>query len=219
MVSCRLRLRGDQGNHVPIVGYGRFRVQYKKFCGRLKIIVVGGSFPSLLGLEWFDALGLAVTGIHTTAPDSFSDLLKEFSDVFNSELGRYMGMPISFNLDPSVAPVRFKLHRVPFALCPKVDQEIDKLLVQNIVEPVDHAKWETPIIIPIKSDGSIRICADYKAELNRALQANPYPVPVVQHLLQSLGHGTIFTKLDMAQAYQQLEVDDATAEAQTIVTH
>ncbi|XP_029141795.1 uncharacterized protein K02A2.6-like [Protobothrops mucrosquamatus] len=31
--------------------------------------------------------------------------------------------------------------------------------------------------------------------------------------------GRIFAKLDLAQAYQQLPVDDATAEAQTIVTH
>lgn len=98
LVSCWFRLRDYQGNHIPIVGYGRFRKQYKKFCDRLKIIVVGGSLPSLLGLEWFDALGLAVTGIHTTASDSFSDFLKEFSDVFNSELGRYTGMPISMSI-------------------------------------------------------------------------------------------------------------------------
>lgn len=72
---------------------------------------------------------------------------------------------------------------------------------------------------PVKQDGSIRICADFKCTLNRALQAHPYPVPVVQHLLHSLGQGTIFAKLDMAQAYQQLPVDDAMAAAQTIVTH
>lgn len=74
-------------------------------------------------------------------------------------------------------------------------------------------------MISIKPDGSIRICADFKCTLNKALQANPYPVLVVQHLLHSLGPGSIFAKLDLAQAYQQLPVDDASAEAQTIVTH
>lgn len=44
-------------------------------------------------------------------------------------------------------------------------------------------------------------------------------MPVVQHLLQSLGEGKVFMKLDLAQAYQQLPIDNATAEAQTIVTH
>lgn len=44
-------------------------------------------------------------------------------------------------------------------------------------------------------------------------------MPVVQDLLHSLGTGKIFTKLDLAQAYQHLPVDKETAEAQIIVTH
>lgn len=40
-----------------------------------------------------------------------------------------------------------------------------------------------------------------------------YPMPVVQHLLHSLGNGRVFAKLDLAQAYQQLPVDAATVEA------
>lgn len=43
--------------------------------------------------------------------------------------------------------------------------------------------------------------------------------PIVQHLLHSLGHGLVFAKLDMVQAYQQLPVNSSTAEAQTIVPH
>ncbi|XP_058024044.1 uncharacterized protein K02A2.6-like, partial [Ahaetulla prasina] len=120
---------------------------------------------------------------------------------------------------PQVAPIRLKARRVPFALKPKIDRELDKLVNQGILVPVDHTKWETPIVTPVKPDGSVRICADYKATLNKALQKSAYPVPVVQHLLHSLGQGQVFAKLDLAQAYQQLPVDSSTAEAQTIVTH
>lgn len=104
-------------------------------------------------------------------------------------------------------------------LRPKVDKQLDKLIAPGILKPADHATWETQIVTPIKPDGSIRICVDYKCTLNKALQQNAYPVPVVQHLLHSLGNGKIFTKLDLAQAYQQLPVYATTAEAQTIVTH
>lgn len=72
---------------------------------------------------------------------------------------------------------------------------------------------------PIKPDGSLRLYADYKVTINRTLPPNAYPVPVVQHLLHSLGKGHIFAKPDLAQAYQKLLVDDETAEAQTIITH
>lgn len=74
-----------------------------------------------------------------------------------------------------------KPQRVPFALKPKVDGELDKLIAHGVLEPVDRAKWETPIIIPIKQDGTIWICADYKCTINRALPSNAYPVPVIQH--------------------------------------
>lgn len=134
-----------------------------------------GTLPSLLGLDWFSALGINVSGIHTTIPDAFGMLSREFTDIFDNSLGKYKGNPISFNLDPQVAPIFLKPRRVPFTLHPKVDLELDKLIAQGVIEAVDHSKWETHIVIPIKQDGSIRICTDHKCTINKALQANPYP--------------------------------------------
>lgn len=122
--------------------------------------------------------------------------------VFNNKLGKYTGKPVSFSLEPQVQPCRLKPRRVPFALRPKVDAEIDKLIAQGILEPVDHVHWETPIVIAMKADGSVCICADYRATINQVLQSHAYPVLVMQHLLHSLGNGSVFAKLDMAQAYQ-----------------
>ncbi|XP_058049000.1 uncharacterized protein K02A2.6-like, partial [Ahaetulla prasina] len=215
----RLRVQDYQGNRIPVRGTTTVRVEYGQHKKTLPITLVEGTLPSLLGLDWFRALGMGVTGIHRNGCDLQNALMEEFAEVFEDRLGKYKGTPISFNLDPQVAPIRLKARRVPFALKPKIDREIDKLVSQGILVPVDHAKWETPIVTPIKPDGSIRICADYKATLNKALQKSAYPVPVVQHLLHSLGHGQVFAKLDLAQAYQQLPVDASTAEAQTIVTH
>ncbi|KAK9401763.1 hypothetical protein NXF25_010119 [Crotalus adamanteus] len=101
----------------------------------------------------------------------------------------------------------------------KIDTELDKLIQQGVLEPVDSSPWETPIVTPLKANGDIRICADYKCTLNKALQQHAYPVPVVSHILASLKGGRVFAKLDLAQAYQQLPVDAAAAVAQTIVTH
>ncbi|XP_058023860.1 uncharacterized protein K02A2.6-like [Ahaetulla prasina] len=216
---CAVTLRDYQGGAIPTVGVGKFRVAYHGFNDHLPLIVVKGDRPCLLGLDWFTALGLHIAGVHNTRLDVTSMLAAEFADVFDESLGKYRGSPISLNLDPQVAPIRLKPRRVPLALRPKVDEQLDRLIAQGVLIPIDHAKWETPIVIPLKPDGSVRICADYKGTINKALQANPYPVPVVQHLLHSLGKGRIFAKLDMAQAYQQLPVDDETALAQTIVTH
>lgn len=82
-------------------------------------------------------------------------LTQEFADVFNGDLGKYTGTPISFNLDPQVEPICLKPHRGPFALRSKVDKQLDKLIAQGVLEPFDYAKWETPIEMPVKPDSSV----------------------------------------------------------------
>ncbi|XP_026563421.1 uncharacterized protein K02A2.6-like, partial [Pseudonaja textilis] len=216
----KLILKDYQGNRIPVVSIGHFKVAFKNHTDILPLTIVDRDRPSLLGLQWFAPLGIEVMGIHHTDEANWeATLVKEFQEVFDNSLGKYRGPPISFNLNPNIAPIRLKPRRVPFVLKPKIDEQLDKLVAQGVLEPIDHARWETPIVTPIKPDGSIRICGDYKATLNHALQQSAYPVPVVQHLLHSLGGGWVFAKLDLAQAYQQLPVDAETAEAQTIVTH
>lgn len=64
---------------------------------------------SLLRLDWFGVLGLSVSGIHSIAStNDLEELAREFADVFEESLGNYKGTPISFNLDPQVAPIRLK---------------------------------------------------------------------------------------------------------------
>ncbi|XP_054832322.1 uncharacterized protein K02A2.6-like, partial [Eublepharis macularius] len=161
----------------------------------LRLVVVQGHHPSLLGLDWFRPLGILIAGVQQLYREEVASVDREFPAVFDGALGNYTGPPVSFDLNPAVAPICLKPRRVPFALKPKIDEELDWLIEQGILEPVSHTKWETPIVTPLKPNGEVRICADYKCTINKALQQQAYPVLVVSHLLA------------------------ATAEAQTIVTH
>ncbi|XP_060100277.1 uncharacterized protein K02A2.6-like, partial [Heteronotia binoei] len=160
-----------------------------------QVLVVKNHLTNLLGLDWFKPLGIEIRGVNKTAGVDFNKVCEEFPAVFDGTLGCYTGPPVTLHLDPTVRPIRLKARRVPFALKPKIEEELDKLIAQGILEPVTHATWETPIVTPVKASGEVRICADYKCTLNKALQAHAYPVPIISHVLATL------------------------ADAQTIVTH
>ncbi|XP_013916152.1 PREDICTED: olfactory receptor 6M1-like [Thamnophis sirtalis] len=116
-----------------------------------------------------------MTGINTVRDDSTEELLREFEDVFGTGLSKYVGTTITFNLDPKVVPIRLKPWRVPIALHPKIDLELDKVIGQGIMESVDHAHWETPIVTLVKPDGSVHICTD-----TSALSIKPYNKVLIQ---------------------------------------
>ena len=74
------------------------------------------------------------------------------------------------------------------------------------------------MLVP-KSDGSLRLCGDYKLTVNRSLEVEQYPLPKASDLFSSLTGGQKFTKLDLAQAYQQLPLDQKSQEYCIINTH
>ena len=76
-----------------------------------------------------------------------------------------------------------------------------------------------PIVPVMKRDGSIRVCGDYKLTINQVALVDTYPLPLVQDIFASLANGSSFTKLDLAHAYQQLNLDDESRPYTTINTH
>ena len=54
----------------------------------------------------------------------------------------------------------------------------------------------------------MRICGDFSTTANKASRLNSYLILRVEDLFAKLRGGKSFTKLDMSQAYQQLELDE-----------
>ena len=90
---------------------------------------------------------------------------------------------------------------------------------EGTYKPVSHSEWAAPIVPRVKSDGTVRICGDYKLTVNPAAECDTYPVPKTEDLLATLNGGEKFTKLDMRQAYQQLLMDEESQGYCTVNTH
>ena len=70
----------------------------------------------------------------------------------------------------------------------------------------------------LKRDGSIRICGDYKVTVNLAAKTDTYPLPKIDDLFASVLGGKLFSKVDLASAYQQILLDEQSKEYTTINT-
>ena len=65
--------------------------------------------------------------------------------------------------------------------------------------------------------GPIRICGNYKMTVNKVAPCDNYSIPNTSEQLATLA-GEKFSKIDLSQAYQQLELDESTRELLTIST-
>ena len=74
----------------------------------------------------------------------------------------------------------------------------------GVITPVEFSDWAAPIVPVVKSDRSIRICGDYSVAVNAVSKLDNYPLPRVEDLFTAMSGGTLFTKLDLTHAYQQL---------------
>ncbi|XP_026742280.1 uncharacterized protein K02A2.6-like [Trichoplusia ni] len=132
-----------------------------------------------------------------------------YSKVFEDGLGRFTGGTVSIHVRPGSRPVFMRARPLAYALREPVERALDQLVRDGILTPVDRSDWATPIVPVVKKDGTIRICADYKLTLNKILEIDRYPLPRVEDLLTRLHGGERFSKIDLSQAYAQLELDQS----------
>ena len=208
------------GETIQVLGIADVKVEYKGQTATLPLLVIPGAGPPLLGRDWLNVLRLdwkSIFQVHSQR--SLQDVLEAYSEVFEEELGTVKGVFTKIHVADTAIPKFHKARSVPFALRGKVEKELERLQKQGIIEPVQFASWAAPIIPVEKTDGTIRICGDYKVTVNRAAELDKYPIPRIDDLFASLAGGERFTKLDLSHAYQQILLDPESRKYVTVNTH
>ncbi|UYV81553.1 K02A2.6-like, partial [Cordylochernes scorpioides] len=138
--------------------------------------------------------------------------------LFEDKLGKYKGPPIHIELNSQARSTFLRAKALPYAK-ENVEKTLKKMEEQGIVTPIEFSKFATPIVPVQKRDGTIRICGDYRSTINTIVEPETFPVPAAADLQAVLAGGRVFSKLDFKDAYQQMVVDEETAELLTINTH
>ena len=109
---------------------------------------------------------------------------------------------------------------MPYALRPKVEEELKRLQNEGILTKVEWSDWATPIEPIPKKDGSVRICGDFKGTVNSELQAQQYPIPCIEDIFSKLAGGrNCQLNISLRQAYHQLEMEEDSKKCFNINTH
>lgn len=146
--------------------------------------------------------------IHDTPSAGLQNLLETYDGVFKKGLGTFNGHEARLQVDPTATPHFCKARTLPYSIRPKVEEELDRLVAEGILEPVEHAEWAAPIMAVLKSDKeSVSIYGDFRTTVNPVAKLDRYLIPRVEDLFATLQFGKTFTKLDLSQAYQQIPLD------------
>ena len=158
-----VKLRTYSNESLQVLGQVEAKIQYNKQSVQLPLIVVEGNGPSLFGRDWFTHIQLDWKKICFIQRCGVEEVLKRHSHVLTESLGTLRGYDAQLYVDPQSKPRYCKARSIPHSMHTVVEQELDRLVSNGILEPVQFADWASPIVPVLKADGrSVRICGDFK---------------------------------------------------------
>lgn len=155
---------------------------------------------------------------HLNSEEKFKllELLKEFPNIFyneNEKLTFTNAIKHKVRTTDEI-PVYTKSYRLPFAYKKEVNNQIKKMLEQNIIVP-SQSPWSAPLwLVPKKSntgEPKWRVVIDYR-KLNEKTIGDKYPLPDITETLDRLGKCNYYTTLDLASGFHQIQMDKSDQE-------
>ena len=225
LLPCETTLTTYTSGRVRVVGEAKVYVKINNYCGTLPVIVTDSTNVSLFGRDWLAEVPLnwvniakSIKNVSCYCGSELSCILNDYKEVFAGETGLFKGVKVKIKLKENVSPKFFKARPVPYALKEKVTEKLNNLVRNGVIEPVNYSEWASQVVI-VPKPNNIRLCADFKVTINKHLEVDSYPLPKPVDIFASLNGGTLFSKLDLSRAYEQLEVDEKCRDLLTINTH
>ncbi|XP_055542877.1 uncharacterized protein LOC129728457 [Wyeomyia smithii] len=186
------RIFKTYGSNDPLKILGTFvaEIGVSKRTIRAEFLVVEGGQRCLLGDTTAKCLGILKVGLNINQVDNEP---QPFSII--------KGVKAFIHIDPDMAPVFQPMRRLPLPLKEAVNKKLDELLRRDIIEPkTGPITWVSPLVVVGKANGEVRLCLDLR-RVNEAVLREHHPMPVVDDHIARLGKGTIWSKLDIKEAF------------------
>ena len=112
-----------------------------------------------------------------------------------------------------------KARKKPLPLQDKVTEKLEQMVSQGILQPVQPGVTNaSPVLWQRKKSGEMRLCVDLKVHINGKVMDEDYPIPDMETIFHNLHGASYFAKIDLSDAYYQIELDEEAKDICTINT-
>ncbi|KAL3122074.1 hypothetical protein niasHT_009367 [Heterodera trifolii] len=223
----------------PIEGKFKCQVSYKGRTASLIAYVSDEIHQDLLGMPWIEELEIIpkelmfpsssqnVNSVPTKPISSqisdekslISALQTNYGNTFGPELGHCTKFRAHLILKKEAKPVYCKARPVPHGALDEVNAEIDRLLKIGAIKSIEFSHWAAPILAVKKKSGKTQVCNDFPTGLNDAIELHRHPLPRPEDIYKAVAGAKFFSRLDLRDAYLQLELSDASKNLCVLNTH
>ena len=161
--------------------------------------------------ELFNRLGLADRqGPQMTDEEDsqLREILWRYRDVFSYDeydIGCSNMYTADIRLKEGAQPRWTNPIPTPYKLRDEMDRNIQKMMEVGVVEELQQpSDWNSPIfLVKKKTAGSWRLVADLRC-VNQECVGDSYPLPNLNHVLDSIGGDSIFSNFDLSKGFWQV---------------
>lgn len=144
--------------------------------------------------------------VYNSIPPKYRSFFDIFSPTEVEELPPHRSHDIAIELEdgktPPFGPLYSLSQNERAELFDYIEKNLKKGFIRRSTSPA-----ASPILFVRKKNGQLRLCVDYRA-LNAITKKNRYPLPLIQDLLDRVQGCTVFTLIDLKNAFNLIRIRD-----------
>ena len=148
--------------------------------------------------------------------DAFEFVWAEFPEITEPSLSNVVTMTVPLHIVTEGPPVYTPCRKHHGEKKTQVEEQLRQWERDNIIQRCE-SNWASPIHAVKKPDGFWRVCGDFR-RVNAMTKLDRYPLPALTTFNEQLARCTVFSKVDLKQAFQQVCVDESSQEKTAIIT-
>lgn len=128
------------------------------------------------------------------------------------------GAKASILLTEDAKPVARRARTIPAPLEEEVVRKLKAAVEDGIIEATEEfSGWQHALVVAFKKSGEARLCVDLRP-LNKYVVRQPQPFPTFEEMSALFEGATVFSKIDIQDAFYQIELDENSRHLTTFAT-